>query len=90
MAATAMIHARVEPEVKERATEARAKTGLTVSGAVSLFLTRIAAEQAIPSRCAFLTRRPLRRLQKRMSLQGRGRRFAGAAKLIDALEAAGE
>lgn len=48
MAATAMVHARVEEAVKQQATIALEKMGLTVSGAVNMFLTRVAVDQAIP------------------------------------------
>jgi DNA-damage-inducible protein J len=43
-----MVHIRVDGEVKERAAEALAAMGLTVSDAVRLLLTRIAAEKAMP------------------------------------------
>jgi DNA-damage-inducible protein J len=91
MAATAMIHARVEPEVKEQASQALEKMGLTLSGAVSLFLARVAAEQAIP----FEVRVPNAATRAAMAeadviVDRRAARFAEAVKLVDALEAAGE
>jgi DNA-damage-inducible protein J len=43
-----MVHIRVDEDVKDRAAEALASMGLTVSGAVRILLTRIAAEQAFP------------------------------------------
>jgi len=46
--ASSMVHIRVDGEVKERAAEALAAMGLTVSDAVRLLLTRIAAEKAMP------------------------------------------
>ncbi|GAB6909403.1 type II toxin-antitoxin system antitoxin DinJ [Desulfosarcina cetonica] len=48
MAATSMVHVRVEEGVKERATETLAAMGLTVSDAVRVFLKRVADEKAIP------------------------------------------
>ncbi len=48
MAATAMIHVRVDEEVKAQATEALAAMGLSVSDAVRVFLKRVAAEKALP------------------------------------------
>ncbi len=46
--ASSMVHIRVDGEVKDRAAEALAAMGLTVSDAVRLLLTRIAAEKAMP------------------------------------------
>lgn len=46
--ATSMLHVRLDDEVKERATEALAAMGLSVSDAVRLLMHRIAADQAFP------------------------------------------
>jgi DNA-damage-inducible protein J len=43
-----MIHVRVDQELKIRASDALEKMGLSLSDAVRLLLTRIAAEQALP------------------------------------------
>lgn len=48
MAATTMIHVRVDDETKEQATEALAAMGLSVSDAVRIFLKRVVVEQAMP------------------------------------------
>jgi len=48
MAASAMVHVRVEEEIKVRATETLAAMGLSVSDAVRVFLKRVADEKAIP------------------------------------------
>ncbi len=48
MAATTMIHVRVDEDVKVRASEALAKMGLTVSEAVRVLLVRVASDQAFP------------------------------------------
>jgi DNA-damage-inducible protein J len=45
---TTMVHVRVDEETKEKAAEALAAMGLSVSDAVRVLLTRIAAEQALP------------------------------------------
>jgi DNA-damage-inducible protein J len=47
-AATTMVHVRMERKLKARATKALAAMGLSVSDAVRLTLTRVAAEQALP------------------------------------------
>lgn len=46
--ATTMIHVRVDENVKEQAAEALAAMGLSVSDAVRVLLTRVAAEKALP------------------------------------------
>lgn len=48
MATSSMVHIRVNGAVKEQAAEALATMGLTVSDAVRMLLTRIAAEGAMP------------------------------------------
>ena len=44
MAATALVQTRIEPEIKERAASILEKSGLTVSDAVRILLTRTANE----------------------------------------------
>jgi len=46
--ATTMVHVRVNESIKTQATQALTAMGLTVSDAVRVFLTRIAADQALP------------------------------------------
>jgi DNA-damage-inducible protein J len=46
--ATAMIHVRVDQNLKAKASEALDAMGLSLSDVVRLLLTRIAAEQALP------------------------------------------
>lgn len=48
MSTTTLVHVRVEERVKARAAKALAAMGLSVSDAVRVLLTRVAAEQAIP------------------------------------------
>ena len=48
MPTTAMVHVRVDEQVKEQATAALAAMGLSVSDAVRVFLVRVAAEQQMP------------------------------------------
>jgi DNA-damage-inducible protein J len=43
-----MIHVRIDEEIKEQAAEALASMGLSVSDAVRVLLTRVAAEKALP------------------------------------------
>ncbi|MFZ0312238.1 MAG: type II toxin-antitoxin system RelB/DinJ family antitoxin [Candidatus Korobacteraceae bacterium] len=46
--ASSMVHIRVDEKVKAKAAKTLASMGLTVSDAVRLLLTRIAAEKALP------------------------------------------
>jgi DNA-damage-inducible protein J len=48
MATSAMVHVRVDEKTKASATKALASMGLSVSDAVRVFLTRVAAEQQLP------------------------------------------
>ncbi len=48
MAATTMLHIRVDDTIKTQATQALAAMGLTVADAVRVLLTRVAAEEAFP------------------------------------------
>ena len=48
MAATSMVHVRVDEHLKTQATETLAAMGLSVSDAVRVFLTRVVAEQQLP------------------------------------------
>ncbi len=48
MAATEMVHVRVEKRIKAQAAKALAAMGLSVSDAVRVLLTRVAAERRLP------------------------------------------
>ncbi len=48
VATTGMVHVRVDKRVKARAAKALATMGLSVSDAVRVLLTRVAAEKALP------------------------------------------
>ena len=48
MATTAMVHVRVDEDVKAQASDTLARMGLSVSDAVRMMLVRIAAENALP------------------------------------------
>jgi len=48
MAATSMVHVRVDEHLKTQATETLSAMGLSVSDAVRVFLTRVVAEQQLP------------------------------------------
>jgi DNA-damage-inducible protein J len=48
MPETALVQARIDPAVKERASEVLGQMGITVSDAVRILLTRTANEGALP------------------------------------------
>jgi DNA-damage-inducible protein J len=48
MATTTMIHVRIDERVKVKATKALAAMGLSMSDAVRVLLTRVAADKALP------------------------------------------
>jgi DNA-damage-inducible protein J len=48
MAATKMLHIRIDDDIKTQADETLAAMGLSMSEAVRLFLHRVVAEQALP------------------------------------------
>jgi len=48
MATTEMVHVRIDKRVKQRAAKTLASMGLSVSDAVRVLLTRVAAEKALP------------------------------------------
>lgn len=48
MAANALIQTRIDPDIKERASEVLALMGLSVSDAVRILLTKVANEGALP------------------------------------------
>ena len=48
-AQTSMLHVRIDEQLKTEATEALANVGLTVSDAVRILLTRVAAEGGLPA-----------------------------------------
>lgn len=46
--ATSMVHIRVDGKIKAKAAKTLASMGLTVSDAVRILLTRVAAEKGLP------------------------------------------
>lgn len=48
MPATEMVHVRVDKGIKSKAAKTLARMGLSVSDAVRVLLTRVAAEKALP------------------------------------------
>ncbi len=89
MAATAMIHVRVDEEVKAKAAETLASMGLSVSDAVRVFLKRVVVEKAMP----FDVRVPNAETRAAMAeaeatVRARNARFETAQELFDDIESA--
>lgn len=85
---TATVTTRVDEEVKKNAAKALGAMGLTLSGAVNMFLTRVAADGAIP----FEVRVPNATTRNAMEeadelAAGRAARFADAREMIEARDA---
>ena len=73
MAATKMIHVRVDDDIRDEASEVLGSLGLTVSDAVRIFLHRVVASQSFPlelkvpneaTRAALLEAREIRKARK--------------------------
>jgi DNA-damage-inducible protein J len=50
MGTSAMVHVRVDQQIKDQATETLASMGLSVSDAVRVFLMRVVADKQMPFR----------------------------------------
>ena len=87
MAATSMIHVRVDDEMKAQAAEALAAMGLTVSDAVRILFTRIVAEQAMPLELKVPNAETVAAMKEsRAIIRAHRARFAHATEMLDELE----
>jgi DNA-damage-inducible protein J len=87
MAATTMVHVRLDENVKAQATETLAAMGLSVSDAVRVFLLRVVADKQLP----FALKVPNAETRAAMAeadtiVGSRRARFRKAADLFDDLE----
>lgn len=87
MATTAMVHVRVDEEIKAQATETLAAMGLSISDAVRVFLMRVVADKQMP----FELKAPNVETRAAMSeaneiARTHHARFASATELFDDLE----
>lgn len=80
MATDSVVRARIDTDIKDRAAEALAAMGLSVSDAIRLLLVRVAADRAFP----FPVKVPNATTRKAMAelAQGKGKRFASADALF--------
>jgi DNA-damage-inducible protein J len=83
MAATAMVHVRVDEDVKQKAAKTLAAMGLSVSDAVRMMLVRVAVEKALPFEVRTpnaVTVRAMKDVEKK-----KGKRFKTANALFEDL-----
>jgi DNA-damage-inducible protein J len=76
MAATTMVHVRVDETVKEKASATLAKMGISVSDAVRMMLVRVADEKALPFEVRVPNATTVRAM--RMADRKKGKRFRSA------------
>ena len=83
MAATAMVHVRVDEDIKESAAATLAEMGLSVSDAVRMMLVRVATEKELP----FKVRVPNAKTLKAMKAadKKKGKRFRSAKAVFEDL-----
>ena len=87
MAATTMVHIRVDETLKAQAADTLAAMGLSLSDAVRVFLTRVVAEQRLPFELKAPnaeTRAAL--VEAEAIIRARSARFTNAKVLFDALD----
>jgi len=87
MAASTMVHVRVDDQVKTQATETLASMGLTISDAVRVFLMRVVADKQMP----FAIKMPNQETRDAMTeadeiVRSRSARFSSASEVFDDLE----
>jgi DNA-damage-inducible protein J len=89
MARSAMLHVRVDDEIKTQATEALASMGLSVSDAVRILLKRVINDQAFPLELKVPNVETRSAMEEaRAMLKARAPRFESADALFDDLEEA--
>lgn len=88
-ATTAMVHVRVDEQLKAQAAKTLDSMGLSLSDAIRVFLTRVVADKELP----FAIKAPnassrAAMVESRAIIKARSARFATAEALIDDLEEA--
>jgi DNA-damage-inducible protein J len=83
MAATTMVHVRVDEKVKEEASATLAKMGISVSDAVRMMLVRVATEKALPFDVRVPNATTIKAMQSADKKQGK--RFRSTKELFEDL-----
>ena len=87
MAASSMVHVRIDEQLKVEATETLAAMGLSVSDAVRVFLTRVVADKQLPFTLKVPNAESRAAIEEAQTIvQARRARFDSAADLFDDLE----
>lgn len=87
MATTAMVHVRIDENVKLKASETFSAMGLSMSDAIRVFLTRVAAEQQLPFDLRVPNTQTLTAMQEAEEIvSARKARFNSPEDLLDAIE----
>ncbi len=87
MAATTMVHIRVDENLKAQASDTLAAMGLSLSDAVRVFLTRVVAEQGLPFALKVPNAETWTALAEAEAIiDARNARFTSAEALFDALD----
>jgi len=89
-AQTSMLHVRVEDNIKAEAAHALDAMGLSMAGAVRLFLHRVVAEQAFPLELKVPNARTRAAMAESRAMMNRAARFNSAQDLFDDLEKTGQ
>lgn len=85
---TTDVRSRIEPEIKERATEVLASCGLNLSDAIRLFLRQVVAQEGLPFEIKSPNTTTLAAMKEARSLKKA--KFNSAEALIDDLEKTGK
>lgn len=91
MARSAMLHVRVDDEIKTQATAALASMGLSVSDAVRILLKRVVSDQAFPLELKVPNAETRAAMEEaRAMVKARAARFDSADALFNDLEETGK
>lgn len=82
---TTMVHVRVDEQVKVNAAKTLAEMGLTVSDAVRMMLTLVAAEKALPFNVQAPNKETLAAMEELKA--EKGKRFSSVEALMEDLNA---
>lgn len=88
MSKSAMIHARVEPKIKENVEDIFSELGLNMTSAINLFFKQVILNNGLPFRVNIpneKTRLAIEEVRKNMKSNKKAR-FKSASDLLDSLE----
>lgn len=83
---TASVHARVEPELKERAEQVFRELGLSTSQAITLFLRQVEMHRGLPFELRVPNEETRQAMQEVSERRDQLDRFDSAEEMLDALD----